>query len=156
MKAPGKSLGVLIIARKNSQSAHMLFKTLEDHFNVEIVNATTPSDLNDSNFYPAKNVETLEMAISISHHRARTRALTLGYEWTLILEEDAIVNFDYFQINKEVRAKMYSLSPLLSYSMFLFFMLFLLCYIKHAIRVKNKVKESFDKVQFLFQSCSTV
>jgi hypothetical protein len=98
VKAPGKSLGVLIIARKNSQSAHMLFKTLEDHFNVEIVNATTPSDLNDSNFYPAKNVETLEMAISISHHRARTRALTLGYEWTLILEEDAIVNFDYFQI----------------------------------------------------------
>ena len=88
------SFSVLIIARPNSQSAREAMNILCKDFEAEIVEATTPTDLSGVNFRGAKNVEILEMAISISHHRARSKALRLANDWALILEEDAIINFN--------------------------------------------------------------
>jgi hypothetical protein len=89
-----KSLVVLIIALKNSPAGLKTTSQLSKFFDVEIIEAATPNSLLKGDYKPAKGVEPIEMAISVSHHLARLRAKTLSRDWALILEEDVIIKFE--------------------------------------------------------------
>ena len=89
-----KSLVVLVIALKNSSVGLKTIGLLSKFVDVEIIEAATPNSLLSHAYKPAKGVEPIEMAISVSHHLARLRAKTLSRDWTLILEEDVIIKFE--------------------------------------------------------------
>lgn len=55
-----------------------------------VLKASTPASLQDLGLAESKNISQIEMAISLSHQRARNAGLTVDAEWVLILEEDAI------------------------------------------------------------------
>lgn len=93
-----ESLVILIIARNKSVMDQKSIKWLRKSIELEIIDASTPNSLRKSSYRPARRVKPIEMAISVSHHRARLRAEAVGKEWTLILEEDAIVNFKVLQL----------------------------------------------------------
>jgi len=97
-------LSVLIIARPNRRSAIEAKKVLSPEFNVQIIEATTPANLSGLNIYPARNVEPIEVAISVSHHRARLEALKSENEWAIILEEDAIVKFNLLKFETLIKS----------------------------------------------------
>jgi hypothetical protein len=93
-----ESLVVLVIARNKSAMDQQSIKWLRKSIELEIINASTPNSLRKSAYRPARRVKPIEMAISVSHHRARLRAEVIGKQWTLILEEDAIINFKVLQL----------------------------------------------------------
>jgi hypothetical protein len=92
------NVGVYIISRSDAPLTPKEFESLKKQFPVTVVQATLPEQVSEDSFYSACGVEPLEMVISISHHRARSTALKRNQEWTLILEEDAIINFDRHRI----------------------------------------------------------
>lgn len=55
-----------------------------------ILEASTPASLQDLGNGEAQNISQVEMAISLSHQRARDVGLREDVDWVLILEEDAI------------------------------------------------------------------
>jgi hypothetical protein len=95
-----ESLVALVIARNKSVMDQKSIKWLRKSIELEIIDASTPDSLRKSIYRPARRVKPIEMAISVSHHRARLRAEVIGREWTIILEEDAIINFNVVQLLK--------------------------------------------------------
>jgi hypothetical protein len=93
-----ESLVVLVIACNKSAMDQKSIKWLSKSIELEIIDASTPNSLRKSIYRPARKVKPIEMAISVSHHRARLRAEALGKEWTIILEEDAIIRFNVVQL----------------------------------------------------------
>jgi len=93
-----ESLVALVIAQKKSVIDQKSIKWLRKSIELEILDASTPNRLRKSAYKPARKVKPIEMAIAVSHHRARLRAEVLGKEWTIILEEDAIIKFDITQL----------------------------------------------------------
>ena len=69
-----ESLVVLVIARNKSVMDQKSIKWLRKYIKLEIINASTPNSLRKSVYRPARRVKPIEMAISVSHHRARLRA----------------------------------------------------------------------------------
>jgi hypothetical protein len=110
-----KSLIVLVIAQKGSIIGEKTINTLSSFCELETIEAATPISLVNSPYKPAMGVQPVEMAIAVSHHKARLRAERLGIEWTLILEEDAIINFEIAELLKlieEISNKFDKDSPL--------------------------------------------
>jgi hypothetical protein len=98
MSLKKESLVVLVIAFKKSVIEQKPIQDLRKYAELEIIDASTPNSLSDGIYKPARKVKPIEMAIAVSHHRARLRAEVLGKEWTIILEEDAIISLNFIQL----------------------------------------------------------
>jgi hypothetical protein len=98
MTSIASKVAVSIISRPECKNGSDLYQMLKTAFRVDLVDATLPSDLVSRNFIGLPGLDPVEIAIAMSHHKARVSALEKGYTWNLFLEEDAIVQFDQRQI----------------------------------------------------------
>ena len=87
------SITAIIISRPGSDLSSSLMSTLDEMFYTEILSAITPSNLTASDLVNGDGLTEVEIAISLSHHMARHRAMILNSDWCLIVEEDAIIKF---------------------------------------------------------------
>jgi hypothetical protein len=93
MNHTNASIGAIVIALEGSRSGAVLQNVLSKMMNTEILTAKTPDSI--KGFIPKKiELSDLEVAISYSHHLARLLSASMTNEWTIILEEDAIIQFD--------------------------------------------------------------
>lgn len=97
--AASETLRAYVIALPDSLTAPTLISNLRLNFNIEaeIISAVTPTsfgckDLGKDHIHGAgrNRISCVENAISESHKLARMIALENGFQWSLILEEDAL------------------------------------------------------------------
>lgn len=99
------STGCVVIRKSDYQISEELGKILSDVFGncVIYMDALTPLDLSRKEFNECKDVSKVECAIAASHRKARV----LGsdrWDWTLVLEQDAIAIVAAAELKVELSA----------------------------------------------------